>query len=234
MVGWPGMSEFIRRVIVALLVGLGFAMAGAWPWTAVAALAVLAIATYVFFPRPKPPPGALRYDTGPSQTGPDWLGFVLSGLFFAIPVWAARAEPFFGAIHPSALLTWPLALLSVSFWLIGAVYAAYWIVIDERGLVVRSAFAERRVAFGDIRRVTPYRKSLPRWLVALSPLLVARGQFGAAGALMVARPRRGIVIEHSSGERIAIASDSFDKPMKEILAALAAHGIALESAGKGK
>jgi len=234
MVGWPGMSEFIRRVIVALLVGLGFAMAGAWPWTAVAALAVLAIATYVFFPRPKPPPGALRYDTGPSQTGPDWLGFVLSGLFFAIPVWAARAEPFFGAIHPSAVLTWPLALLSVAFWLIGAVYAAYWIVIDESGLVVRSAFAERRAAFGDIRRVTPYRKSLPRWLVALSPLLVARGQFGAAGALMMARPRRGIVIERDNGESIAIASDSFDKPMKEILAALAAHGIALESAGKGK
>lgn len=234
MVGWPGMWEVFRRVIVALIVGFALAMAGAWQWAVVAALAALAIATYIYFPRPKPPPGALRYDTGPSQTGPDWLGFALSGLFFAIPVWAARAEPFFGAIHPSAVLTWPLALLSIAFWLIGAVYAAYWIVIDEAGLLVHSAFAERRVAFAHIRRVSPYRKSLPRWLVALSPMLVARGHFGAAGALMVARPRRGIVIEHDGGDSIAIASDSFDKPMKKIMAALAAHGIVLEKAKKEK
>jgi hypothetical protein len=232
MVGWPGMSELSRRAIVALIVGLGFAMAGAWPWTAVVGLAILAVVIYIVFPRPKPPPGALRYSTGPSQTGPDWLGFVLSGLFFAIPVWAARSEPFFGAIHPSALLTWPLALLSIAFWLIGAVYAAYWIVIEADGLRVRAAFTDRRVAFRDIRRVTPYRKSLPRWLMALSPLLVGRGQYGAAGALMLARPRRGIVIEAADGGRIAIASDSFETQMKKIMAALAAQEIALDDDGK--
>jgi hypothetical protein len=136
----------------------------------------------------------------------------------------------FGAIHPSAVLTWPLALISIAFWLIGAVYAPYWIVIERDGLLVRSAFAERRMPFSDIRRVRPYRKTFPRWLVALSPFLIARGNYGTAGALMLARPRRGIVIEGKNGDRIAIASDSFEKPMEKIKSALAARGIAIEGA----
>ncbi|WP_229738033.1 hypothetical protein [Sinisalibacter lacisalsi] len=227
------MSEFLRRLVVAMIVGLAFAMAGAWSWAVVAGLGVLAITIYRYFPRETPPPNALRYDAGPSQTGPDWLGFVLSGLFFAIPIWAARAEPAFGAIHPAALLTWPLALLSVAFWMIGAVYAPYWIVIERDGLRVRSAFTERVVPFADVLRVYPYRRAIPRWLTALAPMLAGSGNFGTAGALMLARPRKGIVIEHRGGQHIAIASDSFEKPMEQIMAALKANGLSVDPPRKG-
>ena len=208
-----------------VLVVLAFAQIGDWPWIAILATGALAILVYVRFPREPRPENALSYDVAASQTVPDWMGFILSGLFIALPIWGARAEPVWGAIHPSAFVVWPMAVFSTAFWLIGAVYAPHWIRIEAKGLRIHSAFANRSIAYSDIRRVRPYKRNLPQWLLALAPVFAAAGQFSLAGALMLSRPRRGMTLELTDGRRIAIASDGFAEGYQQIREVLADHGV---------
>ncbi|MDF0599362.1 hypothetical protein P1J78_01325 [Psychromarinibacter sp. C21-152] len=220
-----GISEFARRLATALLTICAFAAAGRASWPVVALLQAAAVAAYALIPHRPRPPGAFTYDRMTSQVVPDWLGFVLSALFAAIPVWAARAEPGWGAVHPSAALLWPMAALCSAFWLIGAVYAAWWLRIDDHGLTVHSARAERRVVFADIRAATRGQKALPRWMIALAPALVGAGRFGAAGALLLARPRNGLTLHLADGTRLTIAEDALGAGLRALHKALASHGI---------
>lgn len=226
MARWPGFSELLRRICVALLVAGAFAGAGGWPWPVVVASALCAVAVYIWFPRPHPPEDALRYETAPSQTVPDWMGFILSGVFFALPIWAVRADPGMGPVHPAAALTWPLALIFSAFWMIGASYAAWWLVLGRDGLTVHSFRAERTVPYAAVRAVSPYRKDLPRWIRALTPLLIFSGNYGAAGAVTLARPARGVVLELAGGDALKIQTDNFKQGARALDKALAAHGLA--------
>ncbi len=225
MTSWLGKSEFFRRVLTAFMVVLALATLGRWHWGFSLLVFLGAVAVYTFFPRPSPPQHALTYERFPSQIGPDWLGFLVSGLLFAIPFWGNLSDPEFGWLHPSAVIVWPVAFMFVSFWLIGYAYATYWIVLSKGTMRIRTATSERDVSFDDIEKVSPYTKRLPKFVRYLAPFLVTSGHYGAAGAIMVARARQGITLTLKDGGTIDIASDSFEKEIREIRRRLQDHGV---------
>ncbi len=193
-------------------------------------LLVASVLIYVYLPAVAAPMQALRYDAGKSQIGPDWLGFILSGLSIAFPIWAAIDEPGWGTIHPSAVMLWPMALILCSFWVIGALHAAYWIIIEPEVLVISSAFSRREVPFSTVKSVRRYRRGLPKWISFLVPLMIASGKTTAAGSVLLARDRTGMELELKDKRRISIADSGYDEEIIEILKALDRHNVKLAAA----
>ena len=225
-----GLREFIRRILVMVILIVALTTIGYGRYLPGALLLAAALAIYIYLPAVTPPAGALRYDAGKSQVGPDWLGFVLSSLFFAFPVWAAISEPNWGTIHPSSVVLWPMALLFSSFWIIGALHASYWIRIEPHGLKISSAFSLRSVSFDTIKAVRRYRRGLPKWLYLLTPFMMAKGQYGGAGALLLARDRTGMELVLKDGKTLSIADSGYDEEIVEILQALDRNKVKLAAA----
>jgi len=194
------------------------------------ALLVASILIYVYLPAVAAPRQALRYDAGKSQIGPDWLGFILSGLAIAFPISAAIDEPRWGTIHPSAVVLWPMALILCSFWIIGALHAAYWILIEPKALVISSAVSRREVPFSTIKSVRRYRRGLPRWISFMAPLMLVNGQASGAGAVMLARDRTGMELVLKDKRRISIADSGYDEEIIEILQSLDRNKVKLAAA----
>ncbi len=185
------------------------------------------LAIYIYLPAVRVPAGALQYDAGQSQVAPDWIGFILSSLFFAWPIWATISEPRWGAIHPSSVVLWPMALICSSFWIIGALHASYWILIKPDKLVISSAFSRRDVPFDTIKAVRRYRRGLPKWLYLLAPFMISKGQYGGAGALLLARDRTGMELVLKDGRKLSIADSGYDEEIVEILRSLDRNGVKL-------
>lgn len=226
MTRW-GQREFLRRIIVMALLIAGLTMIGHGRYIAGAAIIALSVLVYFALPPVEIPEGALRYAAGKTQVAPDWIGFVLTSVFVTVPIWAAISEPNWGPIHPSSVVLWPMALVVSSFWIIGALYASYWILVGRNGLVISSAFRQREVAFDAVKSVRRYRRGLPKWLVLFAPLMISKGQYGGAGALLLARDRTGMELVLKDGRRIPIADSGYDAEIIQILRPLAQRGVAL-------
>jgi hypothetical protein len=138
-----GRTEFFRRISVLGLLIFGLTQIGYGGYLYAAFLIIAAIAVYRFLPKVPAPNNAFRYNSGVSQVGPDWIGFVLTSLFVVAPLWAAISEPIWGTIHPMSVLLWPMAVACSAFWVIGALYSSYWIVIQPKTLVISSAFSQK-------------------------------------------------------------------------------------------
>ena len=195
-------------------------------------LLVGSVLVYIYLPAVPVPVKALVYNAGMSQTGPDWIGFVLSSLAFVAPIWFAISEPNWGTIHPSSMLLWPMALATSSFWIIGALYSSYWIEIKPRKLIISSTFSVNEVPFKTIKRAKSYRRGLPKWLYLLMPLMLMKGQTAGAGSLLLTQKRTGIELVLKSGKSVSIADSGFEEEIIQILQALDKHGVKLAATFK--
>ncbi|MCC0028522.1 MAG: hypothetical protein H6889_16370 [Brucellaceae bacterium] len=224
--------ELLRRIVALVFICAGLAILPLRGAGTASALVALGVAIHAFVPRAARPAQARVYDRIPSVHGPDILGYLLTGFFFALPFWARMGEEYlwvdFGLlVHPSALLTWPLALISISILWFSAHYAAFWMLVEADGLQVNRLEGHRTIPFTDIARVSPFRRGLPKWIRRLTPALVAAGKFGPAGAILLARDTVGITLTLRDGSQIPIASEAFEKPMRSLLKALGKNGIAI-------
>lgn len=223
-------AEILRRIVpLASLVLLYVALAlGDYLWAGIATAA--AILSYILPPRVKPPEGAYSYERIPAVIGPDILGFFLTSFFIGLPLVARAIEgghwgDLVEEIHPSAVLVWPMALISVIILVIAYRNANFWLKIEEDGLRVRRSSGERFAAYSAIRQVDLHRRGLPRWIKALTPFLILSGKYGAAGSIMLARDETGIRLDMRDGTSITIAADALEKAFPKILAALKAHRV---------
>lgn len=230
--------EIARRVLTLILLCFGLAVvpvAGVWTSSVIL---IAALAVYLAIPRAARPDSALTYDLVPAVYGPDTVGFLLTGVFFALPFWARMGEPHlwrdFGVlVHPSALLAWPLTLIAAAILWFSAQYASFWLVIEDGDLRIGRLGAVRFVPFSSIVEVRPMRRGLPRWFRWLTPMLIASGKFGAAGALLLARDTTGVTLVLDDDSEISIPQDAFEKHMRRVISALRKNGVVFAPDGTG-
>jgi hypothetical protein len=187
------------------------------------------VAFYLLLPGAAPPQGALAHDRLPAIVIPDVLGFALSSFFFAMPFWFGPGASI-GGIHPMAVLTWPMAIGSLAILAVSAHSASAWLRIEDEGLRLASVRRVQLIPYGTIVKVEPYRRGLPAWMRALVPWLAATGRYSAAGAIALARDSTGVRLRLADGRSAIIPRDGFEKPYRQALAALAAHGLAFDPA----
>ena len=223
-----GRREFLRRILVMCLLIAGWVQLGNDNIIVAVGLMVSSVLAYIYLPAFPVPKGALVYGRGQSQTGPDWLGFILSSLFFVFPVWAAISEPNWGTFHPSSIMLWPMALIFSSFWIIGALYASYWIEIKPSKLLISSAWSRQNISYSNIKRVRRFRRTIiPKWMKILLPFMLMKGQYGGAGALLLARNTTGMELVLKNGHSVLIPDAGFEAESLQILSALDKHGVKL-------
>lgn len=219
-----GSLEFLRRAGTLALCVAGLV---SLPRLALAALLLAAaVAFYRLVPRAPRPPDAMGHDRLAAIVLPDLLGFALGSVFLAMPVWLADRA---GAIHPMAIMTWPLALGALAILAAAAHRASAWLRIEAEGLRLASARREQLVPYGAILAVEPWRRGLPGWARALVPWLAAAGRFGAAGAVALARDTSGVRLRLADGRSAVIPRDGFEAPYRLALAALKAHNVTFAS-----
>ncbi|MFP1631638.1 hypothetical protein ACLB6G_07875 [Zhengella sp. ZM62] len=231
--------EMARRLIVLALLCAALAILPERGLLAGLMLAGAGLAVYVLMPRAPRPDNAFIYDRMPAVHGPDLVAYLLTGVFFALPFWARMGEEYLWAdfgllVHPSALLSWPLALISVSILWFSAHYAAFWLVIEPDRLQINRLEGHRAIRFADIARVSPFRRGLPKWMRWITPALIAAGKFGPAGAILLARDTVGITLTLRDGSRISIASEAFESPMRRLIKALGKNGIPIMADNQDK
>lgn len=222
--------ELVRRIgaLLCLTAALiGGPQAG---WLVATAFCLLGIFIYLFVPRSGPPPDAEIYERIPSVYGPDFLGLFMTAFFVALPFWARMGDDALWAefgvlVHPAALLTWPLALVTGAILLVAAHYASYWLLFLKDGIRISDWRTERDISWSDIREVTPYRRGLPKWMKWLTPLLVLRGHYGSAGALLLARDTVGMALNLKDGTTIAVVENCFEKPYRILMRKLVEQNI---------
>ncbi|SMX48725.1 hypothetical protein [Maliponia aquimaris] len=220
-----GMHMALQRAL-SLAAGIGFvATLGALPLLGSLAVLALALGLYAFWPVPAAPAGAFRYRRGPAVVIPDLMGLVLVSAFVGLPLLVSRIE---GALHPSALLVWPLGAVFVSLLVIGWKRGVFALELGAEALRADTGLRHRAWRYDQIAAVEPWRSDLVRPVRPLAPLLVAAGQPGAAGALMVSRPGRGVALVHRDGTRWPIPGDAFEDGLKALLTACAARGVTLK------
>ncbi|MCZ7658534.1 MAG: hypothetical protein M5U07_12090 [Xanthobacteraceae bacterium] len=146
-----------------------------------------AVAFYRLVPRAPRPPDAMGHDRLAAIVLPDLLGFALGSVFLAMPVWLADRA---GAIHPMAIMTWPLALGALAILAAAAHRASAWLRIEAEGLRLASARREQLVRYGAI--------------LAVEPLAARPSRVGArAGAVA----RRGRTVRRRGGGRARARHD---------------------------
>lgn len=232
-----GFEEVAKRALALILCAWALARLpdhGAMP---TAAMLAAAMAIILVTPQAPRPAKAETYNRLTAIAGLDILGLLLTGLFIAIPVWADAAAHTFRVsssidLHPSALVTWPLAAVSGSLLWFAARNAAFWLKLDNDGFTVhRLGHGARRVEWQQVKSAAPTRQGLPVWLRKLVPALVASGHYSAGGSIMLARDSTGIRLELSDGSLIDIGEQGFERPMRMLKRALTANGY-LPTRGK--
>lgn len=217
MITRTGFREVARRIVVLAVLTAGLVLLFKQPvWIGLLVL-LAGLVIYILMPWPKPPAGAHVYARGPAVVGPDIMGFMLTGIFLALP--------FIIGIAGTMLLFLPVALISGLILYIAAWYGSFYLVIRDDGLVVHTLGRCRELAFSDIRGAVPYKRGLPDWVRKLVPFLVLSGAYGAAGSIMLARDETGMELQLANGKRQRIPRQGFEKSFKQLALALEAAGI---------
>ncbi len=211
----------LRAVVLAVVLAALIAGPRAgWGWAVGligAGLAVYAVAR-------RPGRGDFTYAAASAIVIPDLLGFALVGLFAAFPVWATP-DLGSGALHPSVWLMWPMALLSTSLPFIAWRSESFALRLTSEALEMTRGVACWHVPYAEISGVGPWRRDLPRWMRAVVPFLLATGRYGPAGAVMLARERRGIALRVRGHPDLIIETDSLHPAGSKLLKALSQRGI---------
>ncbi len=227
-------TEYLRRALTLLLLTLGLIAFGKWGQAVAWPLIGAGLLFYIFLPRETPPDKALVYERMPAVVGPDIIGFLLSSVLIALPFWAGMGNDAylwedFPLVHPSAILSWPIALISLYILVIAVRFGCFWLVIEPDGLRISTVRGQRQVSFGQVESVRPFRKGLPRWMKALAPLLAMSGKYTAAGAIMLARDASGISLRLKDGSSVDINVDAFEQAAKRVIKTLRKQGIPVDA-----
>lgn len=89
--------------------------------------------------------------------------------------------------------------------------------IEPDRSVISSAFRERSIAFDTIRSVRRYRHGLPNWLYLFVPFMLAKGQYGGAGAMLLAREGTGMELVLKGSRKVRLADSGYDDEIVQIL-----------------
>jgi hypothetical protein len=175
----------------------------------------------------------MTYDKMPAVYGPDMLGLMMTSIFLALPFWVGLGEEYMWQdalipVHPSALLSWPLALITALILVVAARYGSFWLTLETEGLHLHSLRQDRFIAYSKITRVTSFRRGLPRWLKCLTPLLILSGRYTAAGAVLLARDTTGFSLCLADGSIISIDESAFASSARKILKTLKKNGVTIE------
>lgn len=228
-----GKVEIARRIITLAMGSYALVSIGSHSWPATVVTLVLAVAIYSGIPRRKITKDILVYERMPAVVGPDILGFLLTGLFIALPFWARTGDEsywkdFGWLIHPASLLTWPLATISALILLVATQKAVFRLTIRPSGITVSNLKGDQELLYSSIASVTPFRLGLPAFFKWLTPLLVLTGRYSAAGAILMARDDTGMCIAYHNGSHQNISEHGFEKPFASILLAFHEAGVKLD------
>lgn len=192
----------LRAVVLALIVAALITAPGlGWVWSA----AITLLALTVYFVGRRPARGDFTYAAASAIVIPDLLGFALVSVFLCIPIWTAPGWPGTGALNPSAWLMWPMAGLSASLLYIAWRAESFAVSLTPAGVEMTRGLWRWHLPYAEIRHVQPWRRDLPRWMRALVPALLFLGRPGPAGAILLARERRGIELTLAGPPRRAPA-----------------------------
>ncbi len=205
----------LLRVVVLMLLLIGLAALPNWIWAS--PFLIAAIAIYWRAPRPALPDRALSYNWVTAIAGPDWIGFLFGGLLCVLPIWAARADGGAELLHPVAFLVWPIAAILLSLPVIGWRNEAYALVLDAHSFTIHTGFKPRSIQFDAVTQAKPWRRGLPRWMRYLTPFLIAKGYYGQAGGILLARDSTGIALELTTGPKVVIKADGFETPTRALM-----------------
>lgn len=223
-----GWMEAVRRLVTLCLFCVAAAGLPVFTSQLFWGLLVAGVIFYFVWPKLKRDEAARSYDKGPAIIIPDFLAIALVSLFFAMPFWAAASSSLqTDLLHPSAYLLWPMAILCLSILAIGWWYACSAITLEKSVVLVETPTRIRPVPYDEIIIVKPWKRGLPRWLVAMAPIFVSFGHYSLAGGLLIARDSSGIELEMKDGSSQVIHSDGLEKPVADLLARLEEHDIAM-------
>jgi len=213
------------RLVTFALVLAGLITLPNWP--VAGAILLLAVLFYAFAPRPPRPDGALVYDRGSAVIGPDWMGLIFGAGLAAMPIWARTDMTGITLVHPMAWLVWPMALVVLSFTVIGWRHDSFIVVLTPDHMFVDTGLRQHRLRYDDITAVGPWKRQLPTWVRRLVPFLIATGNPTQAGAILLARGSNGIALERQGARSFVISADGFDRQAKEIMTVLVHHNVAV-------
>ena len=227
------MIELFRRFLCLLLLTFGLIALGCWGVITAGVLFGGALCAYAVIPRPRPPSSAMIYERMPAVYGPDILGLMMTSIFFALPFWVGMGEEYMWQdavipVHPSALLSWPLALITALILVVAARYGSFWLTLETEGLHLHSLRQDRFIPYNQITRVAPFRRGLPHWLKWLTPLFILSGRYTAAGAVLLARETTGFSLCLADGSIISIDESAFESSARKILKTLKKKGVTIE------
>lgn len=210
--------------VVSLLLGVGFVgTLGGVPVAISAVLLGLVIVAYALWPVSAAEDGAIRYTPIKAVIIPDVLGTLLIAFFFGLPFVAGRSE---GMIwHPSVAVMWPMGMIFLSIPVIAWRRAVFALTLGPDRIKVDTGMRRRVFRFDQIEAVVPWQQDLVKGLRGLAPFLVSIGQPGAAGALLVSRPSRGIMLKLRDGTVFAIPGDGLERGIARVLAVCGAQGV---------
>lgn len=216
----PGLSELLKRAVVGALVAAAFLVIGVRPAWVAGLLAGGAWAFYLFWPSVPRPAGAMAMHRGSAVIGPDILGFLLLGLFVALPVWVGRSE---GAanLHGSALLIWPLLAAPLAILLVATAGTCFSVTLSDEGLNLSGLRGTERLEWSAIRGWRPWRRGLPGFLRSLVPFLPPT----AGGAVLLARDSTGIELILADGSTRRLPREGFEPALARIEQTIAARNL---------
>ncbi len=164
--------------------------------------------------------GDLVVKRGPAVIGPDVLGFALTALFAALPIWIGRGTATPG-LHGSAGMIWIMAALSTSLLIVGASGSCFRLRLEGRGLTLIRLQGTTILNWSDLIGWRRGRRGLPSVLRKLVPILPPT----PAGAILIARDSTGIELLVSDGRRVRIPHDGFEQGEAQLLKAMASSGV---------
>ncbi len=215
-----GASQLLRRVLAALLFIAAAVSIGIAPPVWVGALIIAGGLIYGVWPKPKTMAGDLMLRRGPAVIGPDMLGFSLTALFAALPIWIGRGEATM-SIHGSASMIWIMAAGSAVLLLVGASASCFRLRLGSDGVMLMRLRGERELRWPDIIGWTRWRRGLPGILRRLTLFLPT----GPAGAVLLARDSTGLALHLSDGRVFRLPHEGFEHGEAQLLQALKAHGV---------
>ena len=206
----------------------------AFPWRRFSVwLALLAAAIYALLPRAQHPPEALTYSRLRAVVLPDLLGFLLFGMFFALPVYVIpRASPAGNLFDVEGgwiwltAFTWLMAAFGLVILGVAAWYAAFELLALADRLRVTNLFRRQEVLYRDMVSVSAYTIKPPRWLM-VGGLVVSLFNWRALGPTLAAsRERQGLEIVCHDGQRLRVSVDAL-AGLERLHAAFQQHGVTL-------
>ncbi len=204
-----------------------------WAWS----FAVIGIAAYLAIPRLKRLPDAIMFGRASAIYVPDFLGVILTGMFFALPLLIA---PDFSKVTTPEIFTesygfliffWPFSIGCMYIFWYTARYASFQIVLTDQAIRWVTHGRDEAIHWDDIASVEPIEHRMPTWLRVLAILTIFVNVRAAIPANQINRyHRQGIIITRRDGWQLKLWRDmpGFERIAQSL--DQAGHGLAAPAA----